>query len=63
MTGSFSRAGVEVGGTFTDLVYVENGRIAVAKAPSTPSGLVPNANKTFLISVICFPGYFNSNLI
>jgi N-methylhydantoinase A len=36
LTVSFSRAGVEVGGTFTDLVYVENGRIAVAKAPSTP---------------------------
>jgi N-methylhydantoinase A len=32
-----SRAGVEVGGTFTDLVYVNNGRIVVAKAPSTPT--------------------------
>ena len=32
-----TRAGVEVGGTFTDLVYVKDGVISVAKAPSTPS--------------------------
>ena len=32
-----ARAGVEVGGTFTDLVYVKDGVITVAKAPSTPS--------------------------
>ncbi len=32
-----TRAGVEVGGTFTDLVYVRDGEIIVAKAPSTPS--------------------------
>lgn len=31
------RVGVEVGGTFTDLVAVENGRITIAKVPSTPS--------------------------
>ncbi len=32
-----ARAGVEVGGTFTDLVYVKDDVITVAKAPSTPS--------------------------
>ena len=32
-----ARAGVEVGGTFTDLVYVKDGQITVAKAPSTPA--------------------------
>ena len=32
-----ARAGVEVGGTFTDLVYVKSGQIHVAKAPSTPA--------------------------
>lgn len=32
-----ARAGVEVGGTFTDLVYVRDGVITVAKAPSTPT--------------------------
>jgi N-methylhydantoinase A len=32
-----ARAGVEVGGTFTDLVYVKDGEITVAKSPSTPS--------------------------
>ena len=32
-----ARVGVEVGGTFTDLVYVKNGQIIVAKSPSTPS--------------------------
>jgi len=31
------RVGVEVGGTFTDLVAVEDGRITIAKVPSTPS--------------------------
>ena len=30
------RVGVEVGGTFTDLVAVEGGRIVVIKVPSTP---------------------------
>ena len=30
------RVGVEVGGTFTDLVLVEDGRLRVAKVPSTP---------------------------
>lgn len=31
------RVGVEVGGTFTDLVAIENDRIAITKVPSTPS--------------------------
>ena len=30
------RVGVEVGGTFTDLVAIENGRVRVAKVPSVP---------------------------
>ena len=30
------RVGVEVGGTFTDLVVVRDGEIEVAKVPSTP---------------------------
>ena len=30
------RVGVEVGGTFTDLVVVRDGAIKVAKVPSTP---------------------------
>ena len=30
------RVGVEVGGTFTDLVAVEGGRVVVTKVPSTP---------------------------
>src|SRR5258708_36860469 len=30
------RVGVEVGGTFTDLVAVEGGRVVVSKVPSTP---------------------------
>lgn len=30
------RVGVEVGGTFTDLVQIRNGSISVAKVPSTP---------------------------
>ena len=30
------RVGVEVGGTFTDLVAVDGGRIVVTKVPSTP---------------------------
>ena len=30
------RVGVEVGGTFTDLVAVEGGKIVVTKVPSTP---------------------------
>lgn len=30
------RVGVEVGGTFTDLVAVEDGRVVVTKVPSTP---------------------------
>lgn len=30
------RVGVEVGGTFTDLVLVEDGKLRVAKVPSTP---------------------------
>ena len=36
MTTAPARAGVEVGGTFTDLVYVKDGVIVVAKVPSTP---------------------------
>jgi N-methylhydantoinase A len=31
------RVGVEIGGTFTDLVAFEGGRVQVAKVPSTPS--------------------------
>lgn len=31
------RVGVEIGGTFTDLVAFEDGRVQVAKVPSTPS--------------------------
>src|SRR5215813_6006964 len=31
------RVGVEVGGTFTDLVAVEGGKLVVTKVPSTPS--------------------------
>jgi N-methylhydantoinase A len=30
------RVGIEVGGTFTDLVAVQDGRVEVAKVPSTP---------------------------
>jgi N-methylhydantoinase A len=30
------RVGVEVGGTFTDLVLIEDGKLRVAKVPSTP---------------------------
>ena len=30
------RVGVEVGGTFTDLVAVEGGKVVVTKVPSTP---------------------------
>src|ERR1700731_3687800 len=30
------RVGVEVGGTFTDLVAVEGGRVVITKVPSTP---------------------------
>ncbi len=32
-----ARVGVDVGGTFTDLVAVENGRLVTAKVPSTPA--------------------------
>ncbi|MBT6911758.1 MAG: hypothetical protein HOA21_11440, partial [Rhodospirillaceae bacterium] len=31
------RVGVEVGGTFTDLVAIEDGRVRVAKVPSVPA--------------------------
>jgi len=31
------RAGVEVGGTFTDLVAIEGGRVRIAKVPSVPA--------------------------
>jgi N-methylhydantoinase A len=31
------RVGIEVGGTFTDLVAIEDGRVHVGKVPSTPS--------------------------
>jgi N-methylhydantoinase A len=34
---SDTRVGVDVGGTFTDLVVVEDGRVTVRKTPSTPS--------------------------
>lgn len=37
MSEMSARAGVEVGGTFTDLVYVKDGEIVVAKSPSTPT--------------------------
>ncbi|MGI9421696.1 MAG: hydantoinase/oxoprolinase N-terminal domain-containing protein, partial [Hyphomicrobiaceae bacterium] len=30
------RVGVEVGGTFTDLVVVQDGTVKIAKVPSTP---------------------------
>ena len=30
------RVGVEVGGTFTDLVLIEDGKLRVSKVPSTP---------------------------
>ncbi len=31
------RVGVEVGGTFTDLVGIDNGKVIISKVPSTPS--------------------------
>ncbi len=31
------RVGIEVGGTFTDLVAIDQGRVTVAKVPSTPA--------------------------
>ena len=31
------RVGIEVGGTFTDLVAVEGGTVLTAKVPSTPA--------------------------
>jgi N-methylhydantoinase A len=31
------RVGVEVGGTFTDLVAIDNGKVVIAKVPSTPA--------------------------
>src|SRR5262249_10779702 len=31
------RVGVEVGGTFTDLVAIDRGRVRIAKVPSTPA--------------------------
>ena len=31
------RVGIEVGGTFTDLVAIKEGRVCIAKVPSTPS--------------------------
>src|SRR5262245_35858981 len=31
------RVGVEVGGTFTDLVAIDGGRIRIGKVPSTPA--------------------------
>ncbi len=30
------RVGIEVGGTFTDLVAIDQGKVTVAKVPSTP---------------------------
>jgi len=36
MDGRGSRLGVDVGGTFTDLVAIEVGRLVTAKVPSTP---------------------------
>src|SRR5690606_18257998 len=33
--GKSMRVGIEVGGTFTDLVAIEDGRVTVAKVPST----------------------------
>ncbi|WP_313694022.1 hydantoinase/oxoprolinase family protein [Halorarum halobium] len=37
MDDTGTRAGVDVGGTFTDLVTVRDGRVSVDKTPSTPS--------------------------
>jgi N-methylhydantoinase A len=31
------RVGVKVGGTFTDLVAIDHGRVRIAKVPSTPA--------------------------
>ena len=40
------RVGVEVGGTFTDLVAVEDGRIVLIKVPSTPQSPDIGINNT-----------------
>ena len=37
MSTSPLRVGVEVGGTFTDLVAIEDGVIRISKVPSTPA--------------------------
>ncbi|RKF12671.1 hydantoinase/oxoprolinase family protein [Roseovarius spongiae] len=37
MTEKNTRVGIEVGGTFTDIVAITNGRMRVAKVPSTPA--------------------------
>ena len=38
---SETRLGVDVGGTFTDLVALSNGTLITAKVPSTPCFLKP----------------------
>src|SRR5829696_4199263 len=36
MAGAMMRVGVDVGGSFTDLVALDRGRVITAKVPSTP---------------------------
>src|SRR3954453_7460591 len=35
--GALMRVGIEVGGTFTDLVAVDGSRVSIVKVPSTPA--------------------------
>jgi N-methylhydantoinase A len=42
------RVGVEVGGTFTDLVAVEGGKVRVTKVPSTPAAPEQGAHNALL---------------
>jgi N-methylhydantoinase A len=46
------RVGVEVGGTFTDLVLIEDGKLRVAKVPSTPKNPDEGALKAIEIAGI-----------
>jgi N-methylhydantoinase A len=58
MGGKSTRVGVDVGGTFTDLVALVDGRIVTAKVPSTPDDQSEGAMRSLALADVGEPAAF-----
>src|SRR5688572_11476827 len=58
MSGDGARVGVDVGGTFTDLVALVDGKLVTAKVPSTPEDQSEGVMRAFAAGDVAEPAAF-----